>query len=169
MDLTTSLGAMRNGYIATSVLGALEVDQEGNLANWASKRQGKWWPWHRRRHGPLLRRAPHHRRAATHRQARQQQGQEAHQPPAAPARAASRSSSPTTPSSTSPLPASSCAKPGPASPVENIRAITEADFTVSPNFGPLVDLTDGPTRPRASHRPVNTGFRFSRNAVTASL
>ncbi len=44
MDLATSLGAMRNGYIATSVLGGLEVDQEGNLANWAHKRQGKWWP-----------------------------------------------------------------------------------------------------------------------------
>ena len=44
MDLTTSLGAMRNGYIATSVLGALEVDGEGNLANWAYRRQGKWWP-----------------------------------------------------------------------------------------------------------------------------
>ena len=44
MDLATSLGAMRNGYIATSVLGGLEVDQEGNLANWAYQRQGKWWP-----------------------------------------------------------------------------------------------------------------------------
>jgi acetate CoA/acetoacetate CoA-transferase beta subunit len=44
MDLTTSLGAMRNGYVATSVLGGLEVDQEGNLANWASKREGRWWP-----------------------------------------------------------------------------------------------------------------------------
>jgi acetate CoA/acetoacetate CoA-transferase beta subunit len=44
MDLATSLGAMRNGYVATSVLGGLEVDQEGNLANWASKRDGRWWP-----------------------------------------------------------------------------------------------------------------------------
>ena len=44
MDLATSLGAMRNGYIATSVLGGLEVDQEGNLANWAYQRNGKWWP-----------------------------------------------------------------------------------------------------------------------------
>jgi acetate CoA/acetoacetate CoA-transferase beta subunit len=44
MDLATSLGAMRNGYIATSVLGALEVDQEGNLANWASRRGNRWWP-----------------------------------------------------------------------------------------------------------------------------
>jgi len=44
MDLATSLGAARNGYISTTVLGALEVDQEGNLANWASLRNGKWWP-----------------------------------------------------------------------------------------------------------------------------
>jgi acetate CoA/acetoacetate CoA-transferase beta subunit len=44
MDLATSLGAMRNGYIATSVLGALEVDQQGNLANWASRRGDRWWP-----------------------------------------------------------------------------------------------------------------------------
>jgi acetate CoA/acetoacetate CoA-transferase beta subunit len=39
-----SLGAMRNGYVATSVLGGLEADQEGNLANWASRREGRWWP-----------------------------------------------------------------------------------------------------------------------------
>lgn len=44
MDLTTSLGAMRNGFIDISILGALEVDQEGNLANWAAQRQGHWWP-----------------------------------------------------------------------------------------------------------------------------
>jgi acetate CoA/acetoacetate CoA-transferase beta subunit len=44
MDLATSLGAMRAGYIATTVLGGLEADQEGNLANWASRREGRWWP-----------------------------------------------------------------------------------------------------------------------------
>src|SRR5215475_1629419 len=44
MDLATSLGAMRNGYVATSVLGGVEVDEEGNLANWASQREGRWWP-----------------------------------------------------------------------------------------------------------------------------
>jgi 3-oxoacid CoA-transferase B subunit len=44
MDMTTSFGAMRNGFIDITVLGALEVDQEGNLANWATKRNGKWWP-----------------------------------------------------------------------------------------------------------------------------
>ena len=44
MDLATSLGAMRNGYIATAILGGLEVDQEGNLANWATRRGDRWWP-----------------------------------------------------------------------------------------------------------------------------
>ncbi len=44
IDLATSLGTMRNGYVATSVLGGSEVDQAGNLANWASKREGRWWP-----------------------------------------------------------------------------------------------------------------------------
>ncbi|WP_428609239.1 3-oxoacid CoA-transferase subunit B [Sedimenticola sp.] len=44
MDLTTSLGAMRNGYIDVTILGGLEVDQQGNLANWAVPREGKWWP-----------------------------------------------------------------------------------------------------------------------------
>ena len=33
MDLATSLGAMRAGYIATAILGGPEADQEGNLAN----------------------------------------------------------------------------------------------------------------------------------------
>jgi 3-oxoacid CoA-transferase B subunit len=44
MDLTTSLGAMRKGYIDVTILGGLEVDTQGNLANWAVKRNGKWWP-----------------------------------------------------------------------------------------------------------------------------
>lgn len=44
MDLATSLGAMRNGYIDVTILGALQVDALGNLANWACERNGKWWP-----------------------------------------------------------------------------------------------------------------------------
>lgn len=44
MELTTSFGAMRNGFIDVTVLGALEVDEMGNLANWAMKRKGRWWP-----------------------------------------------------------------------------------------------------------------------------
>lgn len=44
MDLATSLGAMRSGILDVTILGALEVDQYGNIANWAAKREGKWWP-----------------------------------------------------------------------------------------------------------------------------
>lgn len=44
MDLATSLGAMRNGYIDVTILGALEVDAAGNIANWAARRAGRWWP-----------------------------------------------------------------------------------------------------------------------------
>lgn len=44
MDLATSLGAMRKGYIDVTILGALQVDGLGNLANWACRRAGKWWP-----------------------------------------------------------------------------------------------------------------------------
>jgi len=44
MDLATSLGAMRSGILDITVLGALEVDQLGNIANWAVERNGKWWP-----------------------------------------------------------------------------------------------------------------------------
>lgn len=44
MDLATSLGAMRNGYIDVTILGALQVDAQGNIANWACEREGKWWP-----------------------------------------------------------------------------------------------------------------------------
>lgn len=44
MDLATSLGAMRSGILDITILGALEVDQLGNIANWAVARNGKWWP-----------------------------------------------------------------------------------------------------------------------------
>lgn len=44
MSLATSLGAMRNGYLDVTILGALEVDQQGNISNWAVKRNGLWWP-----------------------------------------------------------------------------------------------------------------------------
>lgn len=44
MDLATSLGAMRSGVLDITILGALEVDQKGNIANWAVQREGKWWP-----------------------------------------------------------------------------------------------------------------------------
>jgi 3-oxoacid CoA-transferase B subunit len=44
MDLATSLGAMRNGVLDVTILGGLEADQLGNIANWAVKRNGLWWP-----------------------------------------------------------------------------------------------------------------------------
>jgi 3-oxoacid CoA-transferase B subunit len=44
MDLATSQGIMRKGYLDITILGALEGDQMGNIANWAVKRNGKWWP-----------------------------------------------------------------------------------------------------------------------------
>ena len=137
MDLTTSLGAMRNGYIATSVLGGLEVDQEGNLANWAYKRNGKWWP------GigggmdlcygvPRIIAALQH----TDKHGNSKVKKRTHLP----------------------LTGKGCVKvivtdhavfdvtPAglvlreayPGLTVENIRAITEADFVVSPDFGPMV-------------------------------
>ena len=43
-DLSFSLGMMRGGHLDTTILGALEVDQEGNIANWAANRKGHWWP-----------------------------------------------------------------------------------------------------------------------------
>jgi 3-oxoacid CoA-transferase B subunit len=44
MDLAVSLGAMRAGILDVTILGGLEADQLGNIANWAVKRNGKWWP-----------------------------------------------------------------------------------------------------------------------------
>jgi 3-oxoacid CoA-transferase B subunit len=44
MDEATSQGAMRSGRLDVTILGALEVDQLGNIANWAVNRNGKWWP-----------------------------------------------------------------------------------------------------------------------------
>ena len=136
MDLATSLGAMRNGYIATSVLGGLEVDQEGNLANWAHKRNGKWWPGIGGGmdlcHGvPRIIAALQHTDKHGHSKIKKR--------------------------TLLPLTGKNCVKTivtdhavfdvGPAGlvlreafpglTVENIRAITEADFTVSPRFAPM--------------------------------
>jgi len=136
MDLATSLGAMRSGYVATSVLGGLEVDQEGNLANWASQRDGRWWP------GiggamdlcygvPRIIAALQHTDKAGNSKVRKR--------------------------TTLPLTGRNCVKvivtdkavfdvtPSglllretfPGLTIDNIRAITDADFSVASNFGPM--------------------------------
>lgn len=44
-DLATSFCIIRGGHVDTTILGALEVDQEGNIANWATPvAPGKWSP-----------------------------------------------------------------------------------------------------------------------------
>ncbi|SDD86248.1 3-oxoacid CoA-transferase subunit B [Sporomusa acidovorans] len=44
-DLATSFCIIRGGHVNTTILGALEVDQEGNIANWATPvAPGKWSP-----------------------------------------------------------------------------------------------------------------------------
>ncbi len=44
-DLTTSFSIIRGGYVDATILGALEVDQEGSIANWARPlAPGKYTP-----------------------------------------------------------------------------------------------------------------------------
>lgn len=44
-DLATSFCIIRGGHVGTTILGALEVDQEGSIANWATPvAPGKWSP-----------------------------------------------------------------------------------------------------------------------------
>lgn len=45
IDLATSFAIIRGGHVDATILGALEVDQEGNIANWALPlAPGKWSP-----------------------------------------------------------------------------------------------------------------------------
>lgn len=44
-DLATSFGIIRGGFVDATILGGLEVDQEGNIANWARPiAPGKYTP-----------------------------------------------------------------------------------------------------------------------------
>jgi len=40
----TMLNLSAGDLIDVTILGALQVDALGNLANWACRREGKWWP-----------------------------------------------------------------------------------------------------------------------------
>ena len=70
-----SFAMVRGGHVDLTILGALQVDREGNLANWMIP--GQDGEGHGRRHGPRRRRAARRRDHGAHREGRQPQDPDA--------------------------------------------------------------------------------------------